>query len=117
MYLNRKKRADENEDVTLMYWRKANQIHRYFAEGVEEDNCVPIEVTQNDIVDLIDKCMDILDRRDTAKELLPTGAGFFFGNVEYNDYYFSDIRDTLEGLSNVLKVIEPNDELYYYAWY
>ncbi len=117
MYLSRKARADETEDVGLMYWRKANHIHRYFTEGVEEDNCTQIKVTEEDLVGLIDKCMDVLDRRESAKELLPTQSGFFFGNVEYNEYYFSDIRDTLEGLSNVLKVIEPNDELYYYAWY
>lgn len=129
MYLYRKKRRndyDTNEDyktaddVELIYWRKANHIHRWFTQGVEEDNCTPIPVAEKDILELIDACMDVLQDKDdveVAKEVLPTVSGFFWGGTDYDEWYYQDIRDTIQGLSEVLADIEPNDELYYYAWY
>ena len=126
MYLYRKKRRSDyatNEDykqandVQLMYWRKANQIHSWFTQGAEEDNCTPIPVTEKDILKLIDLCMDVLADKDDAKELLPTSRGFFWGDTEYNEYYYQDITDTIQGLSEALDDIRPNDKLYYYAWY
>ncbi len=126
MYLYRKKRRSDyatNEDykqaddVQLMYWRKANQIHSWFTQGAEEDNCTPIPVTEKEILKLIDLCIDVLADKDDAKELLPTVSGFFWGDTEYNEYYYQDISDTLQGLSEALDDIQPNDKLYYYAWY
>lgn len=129
MYLYRKKRKSDyatNEDyktaddVQLAYWRKANHIHKWFTQGVEEDNCTPIPVTEKKILKLIDICMDILqDKGDlaVAEELLPTQSGFFWGNTDYNEWYYQDVRDTIEILAEALDDIEPNDELYYYAWY
>jgi hypothetical protein len=126
MYLYRKKRRSDyatNEDykqaddVQLMYWRKANQIHSWFTQGAEEDNCTPIPVTEKEILKLIDLCIDVLAKKDDAKELLPTVSGFFWGDTEYNEYYYQDISDTLQGLSEALDDIQPNDKLYYYAWY
>lgn len=126
MYLYRKKRRSDyatNEDykqaddVQLMYWRKANQIHSWFTQGAEEDNCTPIPVTEKEILKLIDLCIDVLAKKDDAEELLPTVSGFFWGDTEYNEYYYQDISDTLQGLSEALDDIQPNDKLYYYAWY
>jgi hypothetical protein len=126
MYLYRKKRRSDyatNEDykqaddVQLMYWRKANQIHSWFTQGAEEDNCTPIPVTEKEILKLIDLCIDVLAEKDDAEELLPTVSGFFWGDTEYNEYYYQDISDTLQGLSEALDDIQPNDKLYYYAWY
>ena len=127
MYLYRKKRRSdyatnedykEADDVQLMYWRKANQIHSWFTEGAVEDNCTPIPVTEKEILKLIDLCMDVLaGKKDVAKELLPTEEGFFWGETEYDEWYYQDIRDTLTGLSEALDDIKANDELYYYAWY
>ena len=129
MYLYRKKRKSDyatNEDyknandVQLAYWRKANHIHQWFTQGVEEDNCTHIPVAEKKILKLIDICMDVLqdkDDRAVAEELLPTQSGFFWGNTGYNEWYYQDVRDTIEILAEALDDIEPNDELYYYAWY
>ena len=35
-------------------------------------------------------------------DLLPTIQGFFFGSTEYDEYYYSDIDETIEILENVL---------------
>ena len=62
--------------------------------------------------------MDVLaGKKEVAKELLPTAGGFFWGDTEYGEWYYQDIRDTITGLSEALDDIKTNDELYYYAWY
>lgn len=40
----------------------------------------------------------------TAEELLPTVSGFFFGNTDYNEYYFRDIEDTIKIIEKALKL-------------
>ncbi|WP_144061189.1 hypothetical protein [Hyphomicrobium denitrificans] len=43
----------------------------------------------------------------TAKRLLPTQAGFFFGSTDYDEYYFDDVADTVRQLEAVLA--EPDE--------
>lgn len=54
--------------------------------------------------------------RDTsiAEELLPTGSGFFFGSTEYDEYYYNDIKYTVEMLEEILKG-DLSDSFYYQA--
>jgi hypothetical protein len=51
--------------------------------------------------------------KDSAKDLLPVQEGFFFGNYEYNEYYFSDIQDTIDQLESILKDVPADWELKY----
>ena len=46
-----------------------------------------------------------------AKELLPTGEGFFFGSNDYDEYYLQDLIDTKEILEKALK--HKDGEFYY----
>jgi hypothetical protein len=39
-----------------------------------------------------------------ASELLPTASGFFFGNNDYNEYYYQDLLDTKEIIENALNL-------------
>lgn len=93
------------------YWRKANQIHHWFVKNVQcgEDDCKPYEVSGEQLLELVDLCKRVLANHSLAEELLPTYEGFFFGNYTYDDYYFSDLEDTVEQLSD----IKP-DEYYEY---
>lgn len=85
----------------VVYWRKANAIHGFFL-GENTDDCREFEVTIEQIKDLSEICTKILDDRELAPLLLPTRDGFFFGDVEYGEYYFEDIEQTKRDLERVI---------------
>ena len=100
------------------YWRKANQIHQWFVDNVQdgEDDCdYHNEVTKECLEDLLCICQQVLDNHDLAYELLPTQSGFFFGGTEYDEYYFDDIKDTIEIIKNVLETTDFDKEMIYYV--
>lgn len=89
--------------LPVAYWRKANAIHRWFVEqaGDGEDNCEPICVLGKKLIELRDLCQEVLDDHDKAEELLPTQKGFFFGSTEYDQWYFDDLKHTVDCLKDV----------------
>lgn len=53
-----------------------------------------------------------------ADELLPTERGFFFGSLEYNEYYKGYLEYTIERITQVLEETDfDTEELYYSASY
>ncbi len=91
-------------EVQVAYWRKANQIHKWFVDHVQNgvDNCEEYYVSRDQLQLLLDTCKIVLIDKEEASQLLPVQEGFFFGNYEYNEYYWSDIQDTIEQLEKVL---------------
>lgn len=55
----------------------------------------------------------IMENDKIAKELLPTQEGFFFGDNEYDEYYYKDLQKTKKLLEEVLK--ETDGDFYYRA--
>lgn len=107
--------------INVMYWRKANQIHNWFvqtlANGVDE--CQPIYLERENLVELLNLCKQVALQPANAREALPTAAGFFFGSTEYDEWYMRDIKDTIEGLERVLKVIPEGERwsfVYQASW-
>jgi len=97
MYLSRVTRE------TKVYWRKANAIHAYIVNThAENDDCIPIELDRASIKELRDRCTDVLSDRSLAEELLPTREGFFFGDLNYNEYYFEELERTEKELTELL---------------
>ena len=96
------------------YWRKANQIHQWFVENVQngEDNCAEYCVSKGQLEELLDLCKKILNDNSLAEELLPTASGFFFGGTEYDEWYFDGIENTIEILEGVLSDTTAD---YYYS--
>lgn len=97
------------------YWRKANHIHRWFVENVQDgdDNCGEYYVSDEQLEDLLNICKTILDNPLLAEELLPTQGGFFFGGTEYDEYYLHTIQQTIdiiEPLLDELKLARENSE-------
>jgi hypothetical protein len=45
-------------------------------------------------------CKEVLKHKNKAAEVLPTESGFFFGSTNYDEYYFKEVKDTLN-------IIEP----------
>ena len=100
-----------NVEVSVMYWRKANAIHKWFvdnrADGVDE--CQPIQCHLEHLEELVADCKSVIDDNDLAEQVLPTEDGFFFGGTEYDEYYFSDIQYTHDRLSEVMKLMREQD--------
>lgn len=90
--------------VCLMYWRKANQIHRFFVQTAQggADECKMAGVTRDQLFELLQKCRAIQQDTAQAPELLPTQQGFFFGSTRYDDDYFADIVQTTKSLEIIL---------------
>lgn len=84
--------------IEVGYWRKANQIHKWFVDNVQrgEDNCAMYCVDKEDLETLKSLCEEVIKNPEKAHELLPTQEGFFFGTYEYDEWYFYDIQDTIE---------------------
>jgi hypothetical protein len=92
-------------DVPMGYWRKANQIHNWFVQNVQdgEDNCGSYYVTRENLEQLKATCVEVLEHKSLAEDLLPTGAGFFFGSTTYDEYYYGDLNDTIGIITRCLE--------------
>lgn len=122
MYLMQRIRKEEHiedTDIELVYWRKANAIHKFFTDINEQyDSCESIEVTKDMLGQLLDRCTMVLEDRSRADELLPTSSGFFFGSIDYDEWYFKKLEHTIEKITPILSNGDIKDgDLYYYGWY
>lgn len=155
MYLIERKKKKKNKDLwdfkdELIYWRKANQIHKYFCDkGEEIEEQIAYKLKIEDLQDLLDICNTILKKvktgagkvmsgkrynfktekfepifedgivilnKNICEELLPTQDGFFFGNIDYNQYYLESIKYTKEKLEEIIDNIDyENNDIYYLA--
>ena len=96
----------------VAYWRKANQIHRWFVDHVQggNDNCEQYRVNETQLRELLNTCCTVLTQSDKAEELLPTQSGFFFGSTDYNEGYVHDLKYTIKRLRRILKEKQFFDE-------
>jgi hypothetical protein len=97
---------------TAGYWRKANQIHQWFVDNVQDgvDNCSKYYVSLEQLNELLGICNTVLADHSKAEELLPTADGFFFGNTNYDEWYFNDLEETVK----ILGRVTSNEEFDYY---
>jgi hypothetical protein len=145
MYLNAKRYLwswnDESEDKTIAkgiqtvanipddfevqeikikagYWRKANQIHKWFVENVQSgtDDCGYYDVSRQDLIDLKEICNKVIANKELASTTLPTESGFFFGTTEYDDWYYNDLSETVEMLDKALNLGKEWDFEYHSSW-
>lgn len=99
------------------YWRKANEIHNWFVNKVQDgiDDCdYHNEVTKEILEELLDTCERVLADPNVAMELLPTTSGFFFGSTDYDEWYFQDIEYTVEAIRKILDTTDFETEMLYY---
>lgn len=92
--------------VNVAYWRKANAIHDWFVQNVQDgsDDCKTYHVPREKLQELEELCRRVVQSGDpeVAAELLPTASGFFFGGTEYDEYYFEQIDWTAKRLAEIL---------------
>ena len=101
----------------VAYWRKANCIHRWFVENVQDckDDCQEHRpITKEDLQKLKNDCKAVLNNPALAEEVLPTMPGFFFGDTEYDEWYFETIERTSELCEELIEETDFDEyELYY----
>lgn len=104
--------------VEAGYWRKANHIHKWFVDNVQGgvDECQDSFVSRDQLKELRETCQKVLDNPDLAATLLPTAEGFFFGGTSYDQWYFSDIEDTIKIIDNALALPDQWDFEYHSSW-
>jgi hypothetical protein len=85
------------------YWRKVNAIHNWFVKNTQDgvDECQTTELNPEQLTALLETCKRANAAQD-AKELPPT-SGFFFGSTEVDEYYWENIRQTIEILQRVFR--------------
>ena len=104
-----------NVDVTCAYWRKANQIHAWFVDNVQqgEDDCGDYYVSHEKLKELRETCRQALFAKDPS--LLQPRGGFFFGNTDIDEWYWRDIKDTIKKLDRIFKLPEFDKLSFYYT--
>lgn len=98
----------------VLYWRKANAIHRWFVEKCQfgVDNCATYYVPREKLEELRELCEAVVNGREDAEETLPTQSGFFFGGIEYDDWYTESLKYTAEKLTEIL----GDEEISYFEY-
>ena len=104
--------------IEAMYWRKANAIHAWFVRNVQggQDDCGNYRVDRTQLQELASLIDQVLAQKDKAGALLPPQSGFFFGSAEVDEYYYSDLQRTKDGIANVLELPDCWDFEYHSSW-
>ena len=107
----------QNRRTLVCYWRKANAIHRWFVENVQDgvDDCGIYIVSVEQLKELLHLAKEALASSEPAN-FLPTMSGFFFGGTDYGEWYREDLKHTIKTLSEIIRLDEF--KLYeYHAWW
>lgn len=123
MYILERNPRPNEADIEIAYFRKFNALHNYFEREFDAGNLDDTPITL-DIADTLKAKADtILEREgeaDVAEAVLPISYGLFFGSDEYDDYYYSCVRDMQRAafkLTNILSQPDNQRQFYYHAWY
>lgn len=115
--------------ICAAYWRKANQVHAWFVDNVQdgEDDCKEYEVSREDLTNLRNLCAEVVEHiepmfkqlkadpslkgvvggledqiSEYCEATMATRSGFFFGSTDYGEYYIMDLKNTIEMLDKAL---------------
>ena len=99
------------------YWRKANQIHRWFVEnlGGGTDDCTEIPVSLDDIKGLRDICLGLIGKLDGMKLTVPdkqikTWRKLYKGNLRKFKSSITISQDNLDLLRSLTDLWELQPE-------
>lgn len=108
------------EQVDLAYWRKANAIHNWMVDNLQNgnDDCGSYQMSQEDVEQLLFDCDWTLSNPGQEEDCLPTASGFFFGSTEYDERYYGIVRYTMDVCLRAKKflLVEGNQIHYSSSW-
>lgn len=88
---------------------------------MDVDDQIPVYVKKDAVIDLLDRCNKVLENHELAEELLPTMSGFFFGDTEYDKYYFENVEQVRDYIKDELlpmfDSLEENEFIEFDIWY
>lgn len=101
--------------INVGYWRKANSIHNWFVENVQDgvDECQESYVSREKLQELKDACNEVIKDNNKAAELLPTKSGFFFGSTDMDSGYILDLEQTVAIIDKCLSDKFNGCDFYY----
>lgn len=107
-----------NVNVRIGYWRKANAIHQWFVDNVQggDDDCKDYYVGREQLSELKALCNLVLAHPELAAETLPPSDGCFFGSQAIDDFYFDDLRKTVEVIERAEQFGDSWDFQYHSSW-
>ena len=88
------------------YFRKVNFLFKYYEDRGKMYEQYYAFTDADDVDDLIDRCERVLKNHGLAYSLLPTQEGFFFGSTDYDNWYFSDVKDCLKQMKKYRKLLK-----------
>lgn len=120
----RKEFPSAEVSISVGYWRKANAIHQWFVDNCQDgvDDCGSYSVSREKLEELkrvcefVTKVKVVINTDESARKMLPTQSGFFFGGTEYDEYYYSDLTDTIEIAKACLAMPPEWDFSYQSSW-
>ena len=104
-----------NVEVICAYWRKANQIHKWFVDNVQggNDNCGEYYVSHEKLQELLDLVKRTLAERNPT--LLSPQGGFFFGGTDIDEWYWRGLENTKAELERVFALPQLSDLSFSYS--
>lgn len=101
--------------VEALYWRKANAIHKWFVDNVQEgeDDCKSYYVSREKLAELRDLILEVIDTENT--KLLPPTQGFFFGSHDVDEWYWESLKHTVKQLASILEEYPREWEFEYHS--
>ena len=104
--------------VEAGYWRKANQIHKWFVDNIQggTDDCGNYYVAREQLEELKKLCEQVLQFRHLATDKLPPSQGFFFGSDKIDEYYWQDLEQTIQIINDCLELPQGWEFEYHSSW-
>ena len=66
-------------------------------------------VSLTELSELLDLCKRVKEDNNLAEQLLPTLDGYNFGEIDYDEYYFEVIEETIECLEDLILELSENE--------
>ena len=105
--------------VPAIYWRKSNQIHKWFVDNCQDgnDNCKMAYVGTEQLENLLSTIKKQL--KNKKKIVLEPTSGFFFGSTEIDEWYWKDLEQSVIEIERELKFVKDQAEKgrYWSFWY
>ena len=129
--INAQKSVDDYKEKHLntdySYFRKVNQLQKYFEDKYDMDNCDVVGITEEDVEHILYACEVLIAAKDKsddeyeklAAETFPTTSGFFYffyGDTDYGEYYKHEIENIHEVFTDIKNDMDKS-EFYYSCWY
>jgi hypothetical protein len=104
-------------ECEIMYWRKANAIHKWFVDNVQGgvDDCSEYWVDPDKLQLLLETINQVLTDPEKAVELMPCQMGFFFGSTDIDEWYWSTLTETRDNLKKLLSQPLDGWDIYYHS--